>query len=68
MTDRINAFIVVLDRDYREDDVEPILTALRMVRGVVSVVPHVADLTDQIALERTKNELRSRVYEALRDL
>lgn len=40
MTDRYSAFIVMLDRDIREDDAEEgILTALRMLKGVVSVQP-----------------------------
>lgn len=39
MTDRINI---------RDDDVEPIATALRMVKHVISVEPHVASHADQL--------------------
>jgi hypothetical protein len=62
MTDRINAYTVVLDRDVREDDAEDIATALRMVRGVLSVTPNVAKLGDYIAIERAKNTLRERLF------
>lgn len=37
MTDRIRTLKVLLDRDYRADDAEPIRNALRMVRGVQRV-------------------------------
>lgn len=37
MTQRIAGFVVALERDTREDDVEPILSAIRMIRGVRSV-------------------------------
>ena len=39
MTDRINAFIVILDRDIREDDAEDTITALKQIKGVLSVKP-----------------------------
>ena len=42
MTDRWNGFIVTLDRDIREDDAQPILDALRMVKGVQTVQPSVS--------------------------
>lgn len=34
MSDRINALTVVLERDIRDDDIEPILTSIRLIRGV----------------------------------
>lgn len=49
MTDRFHAFTVVLDRDIREDDAEPIVAAIKMIKGVQSVEPHVVDLEDHSA-------------------
>lgn len=37
MTDRIAYLSVVLDGDYRDDDVKPIVKAIKMIRGVGSV-------------------------------
>ncbi len=37
MTDRILALTVVLDRPIRDDDAQPILDAIRMIRGVANV-------------------------------
>ena len=39
MTDRHSGYVVTLRTDVREDDGEAILTALRMVKGVLSVEP-----------------------------
>lgn len=66
MTDRYNAFIVVLERDIREDDAEPILNAIKHIRGVLSVKPHVADFSDSIATERVRAELQQKLWDVLR--
>jgi hypothetical protein len=42
MTDRLKGFVVVLEEDLPEDDAEPVLSAIRMVKGVVSVKPVIA--------------------------
>lgn len=65
MTDRINALTVVLDRDIREDDVEWIVNAIRMVKGVLSVEPRVANMTDHIAKVRAEQEMKTRILAAL---
>lgn len=65
MTDRYNALTVVLDRDIREDDAESILAAIRMVRGVLSVTPHVSDFTTHIAEQRVRNELGTKILAIL---
>lgn len=65
MTDRYSGFLVALDRDMREDDAEAVLTALRMVKGVISVDPIVADGREQIAEIRVRREIRERIYRAL---
>lgn len=68
MTDRISSFLVVLEKDMREDDVERIVTALRQVRGVVGVQPNVANAFNQgIAEMRVKWEIRNKLWKALED-
>jgi len=68
MTDRIGGFIVVLEQDIREDDAEATLTALRQVRGVVSVEPVVTDTDTHLAHARIKLDLRMKVWNALEAL
>lgn len=60
MTDKINGFTVTLEKDYRIDDVEVILNALRMIKGVIHVEPLVSDMDDHISQERLKHELRGK--------
>ncbi len=67
MTDRLKAFVVTLDHDIREDDADPILSALRMVRGVLSVDPVTATMDDDIARRRVRYELEMKLIEAIRN-
>lgn len=66
MTDRYFALTVTLERDTRDDDCEPIINAIRMVRGVADVTPHVADLQLHAAEDRAKRDLEARLLAALR--
>lgn len=54
MSDRINAFTIVLDKDIKNEDVQDLLTALKMLKGVISVTPNVADISDHIAQMRER--------------
>ena len=39
MTDRHKGYIVIIDRDIREDDAESILQAIQMIKHVIKVEP-----------------------------
>jgi hypothetical protein len=52
MTDRYEGFIVVLERDIREDAAEPIMDAIRLLKGVIDVKPVVPDIDSCIAATR----------------
>ena len=43
MTDRIHSLTVTLERDTRDDDIQPVIAAILQLRGVVGVEMHVAD-------------------------
>lgn len=62
---RTAGFIVTLDEDLREEDTAEVLTALRMVRHVVSVVPAEGDHVIRMARERVRWEYWDRTYSAL---
>lgn len=66
MTTRIKALTVTLSEDMREDDTEAVLTALRMVKGVIDVTAHVADLSDHVARLRAQRDIETRILAALR--
>ncbi len=59
MTDRHNAYVVVLAEDVRSDDAESVITALRMVKGVLTVVPHVNEgmIEQQVVENRVKDKV-----------
>lgn len=65
MTDRFNSLTVVLENDIRADDAEVIISAIRQIRGVLSVSGNVSDVSAHIAQERARHELGSRLWEVL---
>lgn len=68
MTDRVNAITVVLKKDTRTDDVEHLVNAILMLKGVEDVKVNISDLSEKYVAEvRVKNELRERVLAAFED-
>lgn len=65
MTDRIRSVTVILDKDYRDDDVESILSAIRMVKGVDHVETSVVTSNDHINRSVVAIELRRQVFDAI---
>lgn len=60
MTDRAHSVLVVLEADTRTDDLKPILSALRMVRGVAAVEVtdgNIAGWADVVARQRVRDEM-----------
>ena len=68
MTDRIQGLTVALDRDYRDDDVEAIVNAILMVKGVKSVKKSVVDISDYTARVRAVTAIQTKVLDAFKDL
>lgn len=54
MTDRHCGYVVTLDKDIREDDAEAIISAMMMLRGVLTVEPVTADPGTMIAESRAR--------------
>jgi len=65
MTDRINALTVALDRDIREDDIAPLITAIQQLRGVCGVATHVVGMEDYAAQSRADLEWRKKIFALL---
>jgi hypothetical protein len=66
MTDRYNKLVVVLDENLRDDDAEPLMNAIRQMKGVLSVEGNVVTPTDHVATVRVKHELAQKVLEFIR--
>jgi len=65
MTDRVHALTVILEREWRVDDVEAIVNAIKMLRGVLSVEEHITDVDFYAAREQAKFELQQELRDVL---
>jgi hypothetical protein len=66
MTDRIAALTVILDREYRDDDVQHIVDAIQMTKGVMKVeLGPVADMNHYMAKEQVVWAIRKKLFEVL---
>ena len=65
MTNRVSAFLVILEDDTREDDAQAVADAILMIKGVLSVESHISDLNTQIAEARGRSELGKKLFEIL---
>lgn len=68
MTDRIQGLTVALDRDYRDDDVEAIVNAILMVKGVKHVKKSVVGVGDYTARVRAVADIEGKLLGALREV
>lgn len=65
MTDRFNSLTVVLDKDYREDDAQVLIAAIKILRGVIEVTGNVADVQAFVAESRARREMAEKLFAAL---
>lgn len=65
MTDRHSAYIVILESDIREDDAEATIAAIKQIRGVLTVEPHLFDPDERIAEARVRRELTGKIFSVL---
>ncbi len=66
MTDRVCGLTVCLGKDVRIDDVQELIKAIEMMKGVAVVNPLISDHTQWIADERAKREYREKLWEVLK--
>lgn len=67
MTDRVKGFNVTLESDVRIDDIETIMNAIKMIKGVVDVEPNIVTTDDLFNRVRIKNEYRNKLYKFIND-
>ena len=58
MTDRVKGCVVSFSVDIRVDDVEPIINAIRLIRGVAEVAVNVTNRDDWINRVHVREEIR----------
>jgi len=67
MSDRYNYLIVVLEKDLKDEDAQPLLEAIKCLRGVLSVTPNISDSDAWAAEERVRRELTEKLWRVLRE-
>lgn len=66
MTQRFSALTVVLDEVLREDDAQGLIDAIKHMRGVADVTPHVADANTHIARTLARQELTKILHDVVK--
>jgi len=64
MTDRVKALTVVLDADYRDDDIEALVDAIKMMRCVADVRPEISTYEDYMHRARVRSDIFNDVIKA----
>lgn len=65
MTDRISALTVILEHDIRVDDIDPIIDAIRMIKGIALVNKVIANPGERFI---TEARMRIKMYAVISDL
>jgi hypothetical protein len=69
MTDRVRTVIITLRQDTRTDDVECIVQALRMVKGVAEVrVGEPVSMDDEHARSVVRSEVSEKLHAAIQSV
>jgi hypothetical protein len=66
MTDRLKGVLVTFDREIRDDDAEPLLAAIAMIKGVRRVKPYVCGMEDYMTYERGYQDAQRKMLDHLR--
>lgn len=67
MSERTGGLIVALDGIHRVDDVEKVMDAIRMIKGVSGVTPMVASPETYIATQIAKADIAKRLWDVLNE-
>lgn len=67
MSDRTGGFLVILEKDIREDDAEPIASLLGMIKGVIDVRTIPDNISATLNKSRIRHELITKLYKALEE-
>lgn len=65
MTTRARGLYVALSEDIREDDIEPLINAIKWLHYVSDVTIDAADPSDFVARSRIGGELRIEIFKTL---
>jgi hypothetical protein len=67
MSDRYNSLTVLLEKDLKDEDAEPLISAIKQLRGVLDVTPTVSNMIGILAEERARRELIDKLWSVLKE-
>lgn len=62
---RYHTLTVVLEHDFKDEDADALMDAIRHIRGVLSVDGVVADFDSHMAEARAKSDLGQKLWEVI---
>ncbi len=65
MTDRVKGFTVTLEKDIRIDDVQCIIDAISMIKGVLDVEPSISTMQDHMIKTQLKIEMKRKIIDCI---
>jgi hypothetical protein len=68
MTARIRSITIALDHDIREDDVQALVEAIKMMRCVAAVTTHEVTPNDFTVEMRVQSAVREKLYDLVNEL
>lgn len=68
MSDRVKGLTVVLDNDYREEDIEMIKELILQIKGIKTVKESIVNVDDLINRARITIEIKEKIYDFLKGL
>jgi len=68
MTERVKGFTVTLAENIRIDDVQPLIDAIGMLKGVINVYPVISEPSELITETRLRNEIREKLLNVIREI
>ncbi len=68
MSNRINAFVVVLEDDMSEERAKTTIDAINHIRGVLETIPQTSDpISELIARSRLRTELLTKIFDMIKE-
>lgn len=66
MSDRHMGYIVVLEKDLKDEDSERVISAIGCIAGVVKVEPIVGNVEKHFAITKAKQEIWDKLFDVFK--
>lgn len=67
MSDKIHTIVVTLEKDVRDDEAEPLMEAVRHLKGVLTVKGEISDFASNMAEDRARHKFLKKLIDAAQE-